>query len=210
VYRNALFAMSLGLASTATAQSPQRFGADHPVVGRSHSIGTLVTRGHQGHSPQKEQASCAETVTATSTFRAQVRGAIATNTFGDAQFGAVPAGDRSPAAFVVSLGVGSPQGAILFTRRDGTPLGVGRHRISDPADGADEVQALLLTGSTTNPTGVFRGRSGWLIVTAASDRLLTGRFEVDGVGFQAAEPQREDRLVTLTGSFSATPAGSSF
>ena len=145
-----------------------------------------------------------------SSFRAEVRGAVATSASGDAEFGAAQNTDRSPGAFVVSLGVCSDQGAMLFTRRNGTPLGVGRYRISEPADGADEILALVLTGSATRPTGVFRGQSGWLIVTAASDRLLTGWFQVDAIGFLAAEPQKEDRRVRATGSFSAAAASSSF
>jgi hypothetical protein len=204
VYQNILFVVTLGLASTAVAQSPQRFGSGHPVVGQAHSVATVATQDGDGGSP------VGKLTAKPSSFRAQIRGAIATSALGDAEFGAVPASDHTPAAFVVSLGVGSQRDAILFTRADGTPLGVGRYRISDRANGVDEVLALVLTGSTTTPTGVFRGQSGWLIVTAASERLLTGRFEVDGVGFLAAEPQREDRLVNLTGSFSATPAGSSF
>jgi hypothetical protein len=85
---------------------------------------------------------------------------------------------------------------------------VGRYRISDRGNGGDEILALVMTGLSTSPTGVFRGRSGWLVVTAASDHLLTGRFEVDGVGFLAAEPGMEDRPVSVTGSFSATAAAS--
>ncbi len=145
-----------------------------------------------------------------SSFRAEVRGAVATRASGDAEFGAAQNPDRSPGAFVVSLGVCSDQAAILFTRANGTPLGVGRYRISEPADGADEILALVLTGSATRATGVFRGQSGWLIVTAASDRLLTGWFQVDAIGFLAAEPQEEDRRVRATGSFSAAAASSSF
>jgi len=145
-----------------------------------------------------------------SSFRAEVRGAVATRASGDAEFGAVRSPDHCPGAFVVSLGVHSDRGAILFTRMNGTPLGVGRYRISEAADGADEILALILTGSATRPIGVFRGQSGWLIVTAASERLLAGRFQIDGVGFRAAEPERDDRRVSATGSFSAAAASSSF
>jgi hypothetical protein len=141
-------------------------------------------------------------------FVAAVRGDISTDAYGDAEFGAVPGDDGRSTGFVVSLGAGDGQSAVLFTGTDGTPLREGRYRISDRATGADEILALVTTGIPTAPTGVFRGQSGWLVVTAASDSLLTGRFQVDGVGFLAAEPDREDRPVTVTGSFSATAAGS--
>jgi hypothetical protein len=139
-----------------------------------------------------------------SAFIAALRGTDAGSAMGKAEFGSVPSGNTSSSAFVVSLGSRGNQSAILFSRASGTPLGVGRYHISDRGDGTDEILALVMTGSATNPTGVFRGRSGWLIVTAASDRLLTGRFHVDGVGFVAAEPEVEDRPMIATGSFSAT------
>jgi hypothetical protein len=103
----------------------------------------------------------------------------------------------------------SHQGTILFTQRNGTPLAVGRYSISEGANEPDEILALVLTGSPTRPTGTFRGQAGWLVVTAASDRVITGRFHVDAIGFLAAEPQREDRHVTVDGSFSAAAASSS-
>ena len=143
-----------------------------------------------------------------SSFRAEVRGAVATRASGDAEFGAVRSPDHSPGAFVVSLGVHSDRGAILFTRRNGTPLGVGRYRIAEDANEPDEILALVLTGSPTRPTGTFRGQAGWLVVTAASDRVITGWFQVDAIGFLAAEPSREDRRVNVTGSFSAATSSS--
>jgi hypothetical protein len=143
-----------------------------------------------------------------SSFRADVRGDVITSASGEAEFGAVEAVDDTSSGFVVSLGVRGSQSAILLTRMGGAPLDVGRYRISDRGNGADEVVALVMTGPPTSPSGVFRGRSGWLVVTAASDGLLSGRFHVDGVGFLAAEPRMEDRPVSVTGSFTATATGS--
>jgi hypothetical protein len=139
-----------------------------------------------------------------SSFLADVRGHVTTNSWGEAEFGAVQGGDGPPSGFVVSLGARGGRSAILFTRMSGAPLGVGRYQISDPENGAAELMALVMTGSPTNPTGVFRGRWGWLVVTAASDDLVTGRFQFDGGGFLAAEPRAEDRAVSVAGSFSAT------
>jgi hypothetical protein len=141
---------------------------------------------------------------ARSAFIAALSGTDAGSSTGEAEFGPVPSANASSSAFVVALGSRGNQSAILFSRASGTPLGVGRYHISDRGDGTDEILALVMTGSATNPTGVFRGKSGWLIVTAASDGVLTGRFHVDGVGFVAAEPEVEDRPIVATGSFSAT------
>jgi hypothetical protein len=139
-----------------------------------------------------------------SAFIAALSGTDAGSATGEAEFGPVPSGNAPSSALVVSLGGRGNQSAILFSRASGTPLGVGRYHISDRGNGTDEMLALVMTGPATNPTGVFRGKSGWLIVTAASDRLLTGRFHVDGVGFVAAEPEVENRPMIATGSFSAT------
>lgn len=187
MYRQLLFAASLLAASTVQAQ----------INGRTHweSIGA---------SPASTISRSGEATAAPSSFRAEVRTDLVTSLSGEAEFGAVGTADSSPGAFVVSLGVSSRRGAILFTRKTGTPLKVGRYRVSERANDADEILALVITGSATNPSGVFRGKSGWLIVTAASDRLLTGRFHVDGVGFVAPEPEVEDRPMIATGSFSAT------
>lgn len=137
-----------------------------------------------------------------SSFLAEVRGDVIASASGDAEFGFIPTADSS-AGFTLSLGARGGESAILFTRRSGAPLAVGRYRISEGGNGPDEILALVVTGSPTKPTGVFRGRSGWLVVTAASDRALTGRFQVDGVGFLASEAEMENRPVQATGSFSA-------
>jgi hypothetical protein len=143
-------------------------------------------------------------------FRAEVRGDVISDAWGEAEFGTVHTVDHSSAAFVISLGVCGEQSAVLFTRRSGAPLAVGRYRISEGANGADEILALVLTRSPTRPTGVFRGESGWLVVAEASDQFIAGQFEVDATGFTAAEPQNENRQVNISGSFSATTGSSSF
>ncbi len=139
-----------------------------------------------------------------SSFRAEVRGHVTSDAWGEAEFGTIHAVDESSVTFVLSLGVCGEQSAVLFTRTSGVPLAVGRYRISESANGADEILALVLTGSPTRPTGVFRGESGWLVVTEASDQLIAGQFEIDAIGFTAADPEHEDRRVNVTGSFSAT------
>jgi hypothetical protein len=145
-----------------------------------------------------------------SSFSAEVRGDVISNAWGEAEFGTIHAVDQSSATFVVSLGVCGEQSAVLFTRRSGAPLALGRYRVSERANGADEILALVLTGSPTRPTGVFQGKSGWLVVTAASDRLTAGQFQIDAIGFTAAEPGQENRHVNVTGSFSATTGSTSF
>jgi hypothetical protein len=180
---------------------------ERALLGRVRSTES-TTRSDARHTPiDGERALLGRSISASSTierssFVAAVRGSAGGEASGDAEFGpAQPAGSAAP--FVLSLGARGDQSAILFTRRNGTPLGVGRYRISDQGDGAGEILALVMTGSASHPTGVFRGRSGWLVVAEASDRRLTGRFHIDAVGILATAPELEDRPVTATGSFSA-------
>ena len=132
MYPKILFVASLAVTAVAQAQSPQRFGAGHPVVGEVHSIGTATPPDpyHWVGSRVEQPLGHLPRALAPSSFRAEIRGAVAANASGDAAFGVTPATDRSPATFVVSLGVGSPRSAILFTRKNGTPLGVGLYRLS--------------------------------------------------------------------------------
>ena len=144
----------------------------------------------------------ASTTVERSAFVATLRGSAGGETSGEAEFGPVKtAGSAAP--LVLSLGARGDQSAILFTHVSGAPLGVGRYRISDQDGEAGGIRALVTTGSVSHPTGVFHGRSGWLVVTRASEDRLTGRFHVDAVGFLAAAPELEDRTVIATGSFSA-------
>jgi hypothetical protein len=192
MYRQILFAASLSAASIVQAQTN----------GRTHWESL-------GGSPASTISRSGDATRAPSSFRAEVRTELVTSVSGEAEFGAVGTADSSPAAFVISLGVSSRHAAILFTRKTGTPLKVGRYRVSEGANHADEILALVMTGSPTRPTGVYWGRSGWLVISAASAGNVTGHFEVDGVGFLAEEPSREDRSVSVTGSFSAALASAS-
>ena len=183
-----LLAASLVVASIAQAQTLER---------RSSSSGSGET-------------STGRATTGPSSFHAELGGDVTGTAWGEAEFGPVQNPDRSSGAFVVSLGVCGQQSAVLFTRRSGIPLAVGRYRIAEPANSEDEILALVLTGSPTRPTGVFHGESGWLVVTAASDLFTAGQFHIDAIGFAAADPGQEDRHVNVTGSFTAAAASSSF
>jgi len=223
MYRKLLFAASLMLAWTAQAQTHGRPLMNNAPAYRIAGTpsGTVTERvddapvlGIAGNrallgvpSAVPVDAAGAEP---RSSFRAEVRGDVISNARGGAEFGAVQNPDHSSGAFVVSLGVCCQQSAVLFTRRSGIPLAVGRYRISADADGENEILALVLTGSPTRPTGVFHGESGWLVVTAASDLFTAGQFHIDAIGFAAADPGQEDRHVNVTGSFTAAAASSSF
>ena len=81
---------------------------------------------------------------------------------------------------------------------------VGTYAIGGQDDGSDHIMALVMTGTASRPTGVFRGHSGYLIITSATDNVLRGRFEVDATGFLASDPENEGRPIRATGMFTAT------
>jgi hypothetical protein len=139
-----------------------------------------------------------------SSFLGEVHGAATATPRGDATYGIVPAADGGPGMFSLSLGARKDDGAVLFSRSSGARLSVGTYQVSARDDGADDIRALVVTGSPTRPTGVFQARSGELVITSVSDTTIRGFFRLEATGFLAREPNREDRTVTAAGTFAAT------
>ena len=141
-------------------------------------------------------------------FEAHTEGAAALTLRGSARFGSVRAEAGGPATFVLTLGESSPDGAVLITSRSGVPTKPGLYLLGE--DPRQELQALVLTGSPTRPTGVYRARSGTLIIggmrRGAGGRLeaLDGQFEIDAEGFEAANPAVENRQLVVHGAFTAS------
>jgi hypothetical protein len=138
-----------------------------------------------------------------SSFLGELHGDFHASLHGTARFGAVE-GRAGATMFTLSLGADGATGSVLFTRRNGARLTPGTYPISGRDDGTDEIRALVMTGSATRPTGVFRGQSGYLIVTSATDNVIRGRFEVAATGFLASDPADESRPMKATGMFTAT------
>jgi hypothetical protein len=139
-----------------------------------------------------------------SSFLAEMHGDLHVSPRGEAKFGTVEGRDGRPEVFTLSLGADGPSGSVLFTRTNGARLFPGTYAIGGRDDGSDEIRALVMTGTATRPTGVFRGRSGYIIVTSATDNLIEGRFEFDATGFLASDPENESRPMRATGMFTAT------
>ena len=139
-----------------------------------------------------------------SSFLGEVHGAMNANPRGEAVFGTVAPVDGRPGSFNLSLGARGEDGAVLFSRASGARLTIGTYSIAAREDGADDVRALVVTGSPTRPTGVFQAEHGELVITSVSDSTIRGFFRLEATGFLAAEPEREDRTVTAAGTFAAT------
>lgn len=136
-------------------------------------------------------------------YVAEVRGAATATLRGPAEFGRARGSHEGP--FVITLGARAEDGAVVLTRWDGGRPWAGEYQISaEPS--ADGIQALIVTGPVDRPTGVFRAHRGTVSITSSSLRHMAGRFELDAIGFFAAEPDREDRELRVRGSFTANPS----
>ncbi len=144
-------------------------------------------------------ASAAAMTSSRSWFEAYTSGARTVALRGNASYGTL--GEGGSDVFVVTLGANAPEGAVLFTRA-GRALTPGSYPLNeDPARG---VQALVITGSATRPTGAYRARSGTLTIGGMRGDVLDGYFTIEAVGFTAEHPSDEGQELQVRGAFSAS------
>ena len=144
----------------------------------------------------------------TSSFVGRVGGAVTMSLSGSAVFG-VTDGDRQQApVFSLSLGAYGERGSVVFSHEVGSRPAVGSYAVSEfGAPGSrDDFHALVVLGSAEQPVGVFRAQRGRVVIRRSSAGQLTGEYEIHAVGFLAADPDSEDRTITVRGSFVAQPS----
>lgn len=107
------------------------------------------------------------------------------------------------AALSLELGATGQDASVLFAATGSGPIGPGVYAVDD-RPGSSGVHALVVTGSPTSPTGVYRARTGTLTMRAAADGQIEGSFELRALGFAADRPQQEHEMITVSGSFTAT------
>ncbi|HUQ80871.1 MAG TPA: hypothetical protein VM076_07030 [Gemmatimonadaceae bacterium] len=128
-------------------------------------------------------------------FEAEVRGAVEATMRGTTAF--------TPTTLTLSAGDGSRNGGTLvFAASDGAGLTTGSYDVSPRARSAS-VNALYIAGTPSRPLGVFRGRTGALTVTAATEERIAGRFELEAVGVIAGggATRTDSAAVRVSGSF---------
>lgn len=126
-----------------------------------------------------------------SRFDAHLSGALAVTMAGGTAF--------TPTA--LTLTSDEATGAIVFTRPAGAGLSVRSYAIgSGQAEGA-MLDALIIAGTPSHPTGVFRGRAGTLTVTDATVRRLAGRFDVTAYGVLTDRTSPDSASVHVSGAF---------
>lgn len=133
------------------------------------------------------------------------------------------------ASFPPELGAYSDNGAVVFSRVSAARPKVGSYKVvafGPGPEGPEQFHAMVSPGSVAAPLGAFRAVSGTVTILQSTETKIVGRYEVKAVGFLAADPENEDREITVrgvgflasapedenrelvaTGSFSATAGG---
>jgi hypothetical protein len=144
---------------------------------------------------------------------AHISGAAVTDVAGHAVFGQVIGScvvvAHCPGSFSLELGAYSEEGAVVFSRVSSVRPETGTYRVlpfQNGPEGDTEFHALVSLGSMTMSTGVFRAVSGTVTITQSSEYRVVGHYEVKAIGFLAAQPENEDRVITVRGGFTAEPA----
>lgn len=144
----------------------------------------------------------AEPAGAASSFEATTHGAVDVAPRGSAEFGMADDG-QSP-RFTLSLGAYSEQGAIVLSRMGSGRPAVGVYPVSAArSERSGDFSGLVVTGSPSQPTGVFHAEGGSVTITSSTADRISGTFELHGTGFLAASPDDEAREIVVSGSFSA-------
>lgn len=148
-----------------------------------------------------------------STHFAHVKGAMETNVAGRAVFGQTGGAclkvSSCTGSFSLELGAYSEEGAVVFSRVASSRPEVGTYAVSPFENGPEsdgEFHALISLGSVTAPSGVFRAISGKVTITQSTESKVVGYYEVKAIGFLAAQPEIENRTITVRGGFTAEPA----
>jgi hypothetical protein len=187
---------------TISQSSPERIVGEYEV----RAVGFLATdMDNENREIVVRGGFSAEPSISSSRFEAAVHGAVQSVTRGAAEFGDIgPSEDRH---FSLTMGAYSEQGALLLSRAGAERPAVGTYQVREAIREGSAFHGLVITGSPSKPTGVFRVQRGTMTITGSSANRINGTFELRAVGFLASDLSREDREVTVTGSFTATPSG---
>jgi hypothetical protein len=132
-------------------------------------------------------------------FSLGTTGAITMKVAGDeARYGLIPADVIGHPRITISLGATRGEGALTLSVLGERVPGKGRYPI-----GESDFRAFFVAGSPEHPLGWFYGESGWVTITASDAGKVSGEFEIRARGFTSANPDDENRWVTVRGTFEA-------
>jgi hypothetical protein len=135
-------------------------------------------------------------------FEAAMAGALTSRVAGDGEFGVADSHEGS--VFSIALGATGNDGAILLSRTGAQLPSSGSYRLTEWDSAADaQWHGLIITGSPSHPSGVFRVTKGTITITSASTERMVGTFEMQAAGFLAEDMDNESRTLTVSGAFNA-------
>jgi hypothetical protein len=140
-------------------------------------------------------------------FTLDTTGAVSLRATGrEARYGTITPDPLGPPLLSISIGPAALGSVLQLAVPGGWVPAPGRYPIrstwSDPAI-APGFHASFAAGSAEHPLGWFHGELGTVTITRADSGRLSGRFEIRARGFLSADPDDEDRWITVTGSFEA-------
>jgi hypothetical protein len=136
-------------------------------------------------------------------FAVEVAGAVAARASGCAKAGAV--GTEEHPFFSLSLGGLDGEAAVVLTRAGWEPQVRGELAVGElPFSAGTGYGGLIVTGTPSHPSGVFRVQRGTLRFTHVTADRLAGEFELKAHGYLTATPHEVTRTVTARGRFTTT------
>ena len=152
-------------------------------------------------------AALALTLNERPSFTLESTGAVGLTAAGhEARYGVVPGSVRGRPILSISLGAATEAGSVHLYRLGDRLPAPGRYRIQSSWEEGNDTTAFhasFMPGTAERPLGWFHGESGWVTIAKAAAGRMEGTFEVRARGFAAADPDDEDRWVTVRGSFGA-------
>jgi hypothetical protein len=126
----------------------------------------------------------------------------------EASYGIVAPSAGERPVLTIALGATRAAGSLsLYTHGD-EPLRPGRYpmRMSflDRRGEGRAFHACFVAGTAERPVGVFHSERGWVVIESVEGARIAGSFQLEGRGFLAADPDDEDQLVSIRGSFVAS------
>ena len=137
-------------------------------------------------------------------YSLDVAGTVTASARGRPEAGIV--GVASEQCFTISLGGIDGDVAVILTRAGGAPILPGTYEVGDEAFRNGGFSGLVVTGLPAHPTGVFWAWSGRIEVITAERHRLTGRFELNALGYVTSSPDIAWRAIAARGTFAANPS----
>lgn len=141
-------------------------------------------------------------------FTLESTGALRLAVSGDeATYGLMPEPVDQRPLLSITLGGTRGDGALMLYTYGDEPVRPGRYPVGSSLPehrfAGRRFHPCFVAGSFERPLGFFHGESGWVTITAAEGRRISGEYEIRARGFLASDTTDENQWVTIRGTFGA-------